>query len=139
MTTIRKTFFGAGVISREFFGRIDQVRHQTGLAILKNFTVIKSGAVQNRTGTIYQSTVFDPTHTVRERQWVFNVEQTYKLEFGPSRLAFWFEGDPILETAKNIQTSISQASPCVVHATAHGFSVGQKAFLSDIDGMMEMD
>ncbi len=139
MASKRQLSFGGGLISEEFYGRIDQVRNQTGLSILKNFHILKSGALQNRTATTYQSTVFDPRYTVRTRQWVFSTDETYKLEFRPLGLSFWFEGEPILETAKNIQTSITQASPCVVHVTGHSFSVGDKVYLSGIGGMTELN
>ncbi len=138
MAAKRQLSLGGGLISKEFWGRVDQVRHQTGLAILRNWHPIKSGAIQNRTGTTYQATVYDPRYTVREWPWVFNVDQTYKLEFSPQRCAFWVDGEPILEAAKTI-TAATKASPCQLTSTTHGYSVGEKIYLSGLGGMTELN
>jgi hypothetical protein len=43
--------FAGGEVTREFFGRIDDSKFQTGLATCSNFIVLPHGPVANRAGT----------------------------------------------------------------------------------------
>lgn len=139
MSVSRRLSWGAGEISPEFYARVDQVRNQTGAKTIKNMTVTKSGAVQNRPGTVWKGTLFTPTATARLRQWIFNTEQTYLLEFFNQRLAFWRNGSPVKEAAKTI-TAATKASPCQLTTSgSHGYSVGDKVYISDVAGMTELN
>lgn len=42
--------FGGGVISAEMFGRIDDAKYQSGVAVMRNFVALPQGAAQNRAG-----------------------------------------------------------------------------------------
>ena len=43
--------FNGGEVSPEFFGRIDDIKFQMGLALCRNFFVLPHGPVANRGGT----------------------------------------------------------------------------------------
>lgn len=138
MSAVRKISLAAGEISPEFWGRVDQVRHATGAAVMRNMLVMKSGGAQNRPGTQYQGTVFSTTGTTVIHRWAFSAAQTYMLEFSDLKLAFWRNGSPILEAAKTI-TAATKESPVKLTSTSHGFSVGDKVYVSGIVGMTELN
>ena len=138
MTSKVQGSFAAGVISKEYFGRRDQIRYQTGLAQLRNMVVMKSGGVQNRTGTEYKGVALQPTLAVRLRTWRFTDALTFMLEFSNLKLTFRRNGVPVLEAAKTI-TAATKASPCQLTSVGHGLSVGDRVYLSTFVGMTELN
>lgn len=134
----RQLSFAAGEISPEYYGRVDQIRHQTGVADLQNMVVMKSGGVQNRTGTQYKGVALQPTLAARLRTWRFTDALTYLLEFSNLKLTFRRNGVPVFEAAKTL-TAATKASPCQLTSVAHGFSVGDRIYVSGIVGMTELN
>lgn len=80
--------FAAGEVAPAVFGRADQVKVQTGLAVCRNFFVRRHGGVSNRPGTQYITP--QKSHSAKGRIWgfVFNAEQTYLLLFENQCLRF---------------------------------------------------
>lgn len=138
MTAKVQGIFAAGVISKDYYGRKDQIKNQTGLAQLRNMVVMKSGGVQNRTGTENKGVALQPTLAVRLRTWRFTDALTFMLEFSNLKLTFRRNGLPVFEAAKTI-TAASKASPCQLTSVAHGLSVGDRVYLSTFVGMTELN
>jgi hypothetical protein len=131
--------FAAGELAPALRGRVDQVRYQTGLSTLRNFLVLKSGGVANRPGTAYVGEGRDPAAKVRLIPFVFNNDQTYVLEFGNLYMRVIKDGGQLTETAVNI-TGITRASVGVVTTSgAHGYSNGDRVYISGVSGMVEVN
>jgi hypothetical protein len=92
MTTDRQLSFAAGEVSPALYGRVDTVRHATGLRTCRNFMVGRHGGVINRPGTEFVVEVKDSTKAVRLIPFVFNADQTYMLEFGNLYVRFIKDG-----------------------------------------------
>lgn len=74
--------FNGGIISREFWGRIDDIKYQTGLAIAENAICMPQGNVVNRTGTQYIATVKDSSKKVRIIEFDYDEGQNLIIEMG---------------------------------------------------------
>lgn len=109
-------------------------------------TVMRHGGAQGRPGTRWVAEVKDSTKTVRLIEFVFNSSQTYALEFGDQYIRVYKNGNPVLAGSPVSVTSITNANPGVVTATAHGFSNGDEvvfgslwpAFYEYVPGMPEV-
>lgn len=94
-----KTFarsFSGGELSPEFVGRIDDVKYQTGAAILRNFISLPHGPVRNRAGFAYVNEVKDSTKRTRLIPFTFSTTQTVVIELGAGYFRFHTQGATIL-------------------------------------------
>lgn len=80
--------FGGGVVTPEFFGRVDDVKFQTGLGTCKNFIVLPHGPVANRGGTKFVRAVKYANRYTRLIGFTFSTTQTYIIELGHEYLRF---------------------------------------------------
>lgn len=67
--------FAGGEVSPELFGRIDDVRFQTGLARARNFITLPHGPARNRPGFVFVAEL-DPAVTARFLPFQFSTTQT---------------------------------------------------------------
>lgn len=74
--------FNGGLIGREFWGRIDDPKYQTGLAQVENAICLPQGNIVNRTGTQYIATVKDSSKKVRLIEFDYDDGQNLIIEFG---------------------------------------------------------
>lgn len=85
---IQRSFAG-GEIAPALYGRADQVKYQTGLKILRNFQVLKHGGVANRSGTGFIAEVKTSALATYLIKFVFNADQTYRIEVGNLYFRFY--------------------------------------------------
>lgn len=130
--------FAGGEITPEMYGRLDNVKFQTGLALCRNAIVLPHGPVTKRPGFAFVNSVLSSTPYVRVIPFSFSATQTMVLEFGPGYIRFHTQGSTLLETGKNI-TGITQATPGVITSNAHGFSNGDWVFISGVGGMTQIN
>lgn len=138
MTTVRQFSFAGGEISPSLYGRVDTVKYSTGLRTCRNFFVQRHGGVANRPGTAFVGEVKDSTKKVRLIPFIFNADQTYILEFGDLYMRPHRNGAQITETAQTI-TGATNADPCVITITGHGYSDGDEVYLIGVGGMTELN
>ena len=138
MANVRQLSFSSGEIAPSLQGRVDQVKYATGLKTCRNFMVQRHGGVTNRPGTTFDAEVNDSSKAVRLIPFVFNPSQTYVLEFGDIYMRVHQNGALLTETAKNI-VSITNADPCVIEVTGHGYTTGDEVAATDIGGMTELN
>ena len=93
--TLQRSFAG-GEITPEMFGRIDDVKFQTGLALCRNFVTKPHGPAENRAGTMFVREVKDSTKRVRLIPFTFNTTQTMVLELGDKYIRFHTQGATLL-------------------------------------------
>lgn len=93
--TLQRSFAG-GEVTPEFYGRIDDVKYQTGLATCRNFIVFPHGPVGNRGGTAYVREVKDSTKKTRLIPFTFSTTQTMVIEMSPGYFRFHTQGATLL-------------------------------------------
>lgn len=98
--------FAGGEITPEMYGRLDNVKFQTGLALCRNALVLPHGPVTKRPGTAYVRTAGDSTNRVRLIPFAFSASQTMVMEFGHNYIRFHTLGATI-ESSPGTAYSIS--------------------------------
>ena len=131
------TNFQAGELSPRLEGRIDLQKYSAGAQTLQNMLVYPQGGITRRPGTYYSGTSKDGGK-VRLINFEFSDEQAYVLEFGANYVRFFKDGAILTEATKTI-TAITKANPAVVTSNGHGFSDGDRVFIKDVVGMVEVN
>lgn len=97
--TIARSFAG-GEVTPEFWGRIDDAKYQTGLALCRNFIPLPHGPVANRAGTSFVRLAKNPGSPNGQeavvRPFSYSADQTMVLEFGGQYLRFHTQGATLL-------------------------------------------
>ena len=88
--------FGAGELTPEFFGRIDDAKYQSGLAKCLNFITLPHGPAANRPGTAFVREVKTSANATRLIPFSYSTTQTMVLEFGDSYIRFHTQGATLL-------------------------------------------
>ena len=91
--------FGGGVVTPEFFGRIDDVKYQTGLALCRNFIVLPHGPVANRPGFAFVRAVKDSSKKTRLIPFTYSTDQTMVIELGAGYFRFHTQGATLMDGA----------------------------------------
>jgi hypothetical protein len=131
MPTTRTFFrsFAGGELSPEMFGRIDDVKFQTGAAKLRNFIAMPQGPAENRPGTAFVRAVKNSAKRTRLIPFTYSTTQTMVLELGDGYIRFHTQGATLLvgapsafSTTKTI-TAVNTATETVT-SNAHGYANG---------------
>ena len=93
--TLQRSFAG-GEISPEMYGRIDDVKYQTGLKTCRNFIVKPTGPAANRPGTQFVREVKNSANVTRLIPFTFSTTQTVVIELGAGYFRFHSNGATIL-------------------------------------------
>lgn len=98
MPTTRTFFrsFAGGELSPEMFGRIDDVKFQTGAAKLRNFVAMPQGPAENRAGTAFVRAVKNSAKRTRLIPFTYSTTQTMVLELGDGYIRFHTQGATLL-------------------------------------------
>jgi hypothetical protein len=91
-TRIYTRSFAGGEVSPEMWGRIDDVKFQTGAAKMLNFVALPQGPAENRAGTAFVREVKDSTKRTRLLPFTFSTTQTMVLEMGAGYFRFHTQG-----------------------------------------------
>lgn len=81
------------------FGRIDDVKFATGVALMRNFIALPHGPAANRPGFQFVREVKDSTKKVRLIPFTFSASQTFIIEMGPSYFRFHTQGGTVMNGA----------------------------------------
>lgn len=131
------TNFRAGELSPKLSGRIDLQKYQEGCDTLDNMIVFPSGGITRRPGSYYAGSSKDGGK-VRLVNFEFSDEQAYVLEFGANYIRFFKDGGILTEATKSI-TAATSANPVVITSAGHGYSNGDRIFISSVGGMTELN
>jgi hypothetical protein len=88
--------FSGGEITPEMFGRIDDVKYQSGLATCRNFIIKPHGPAENRPGTTFVREVKNSAKKVRLIAFTFSTTQTLVIEMGEYYFRFHTQGGTVL-------------------------------------------
>lgn len=131
------TNFQSGELSPRLEGRIDLEKYSSGSQTMENMVVFPQGGATRRPGTYYAGSSKDGGK-VRLINFEFSDEQAYVLEFGANYVRFYKDGGILTEATKSI-TAITKADPAVVTSTSHGFTNGDRVYVSSVAGMTELN
>lgn len=93
--TLQRSFAG-GEMSPEMFGRIDDVKYQTGAATMRNFTATPQGPAENRAGFAFVREVKNSTKRTRLIPFTYSTTQTMVIELSPGFIRFHTQGGTLL-------------------------------------------
>jgi len=100
MPSIKQRSFAGGIIGPELEGRDDQTKYQTGLKEALNVIIQRYGGITNRSGSYFLAEARDgDAHPSRLFKFVFNVDQTYVLEFGEQYMRVYRDGGIVVPSA----------------------------------------
>src|SRR6266705_344526 len=132
-----QTSFAAGEWAPSLYARVDLAKYHSGAALLRNFFVDYRGGATAMPGTKYViQTQFNLTTRLIPFKAAFTIN--YLLEFGDRYIRFINNGAPVLESAKTI-TAITNGYPGLFTAIAHGYSTGDRIFISGVVGMTQVN
>lgn len=93
--TFNRSFAG-GEMSPEMWGRIDDVKFQTGAATVRNFITTPQGPAENRPGFAFVREVKDSTKKTRLIPFTYSTTQTMVIELGAGYFRFHTQGGTLL-------------------------------------------
>lgn len=130
------TNFSKGELSPEVESRFDLPLYQAGLRRARNVKIKRTGGVSKRMGTRFVCEAL--ATTARLFPFQFSDDQAYALEFTQAKMRPLALGGAVLETLLAV-TAITNATTAKITAAFHGYSVGDQVYLSDIQGMVEIN
>lgn len=95
-TRILQRSFAGGEMSPEMYGRIDDVKYQTGAAKMRNFIAAPQGPIENRPGFMVVREVKDSTKRTRIIPFTYSTTQTMVIELGAGYFRFHTQGATLL-------------------------------------------
>lgn len=145
--------FAGGEVTPELFGRVDDIKFQTGLALAQNFITLPHGPARNRPGSEWRAATRDSGNgTARLLPFTFSTTQTHIIEFGATStpgtgyFRFFTNGVPVLVLDGGVppayivnQTvaSINAGTDEITTSGAHGLSTGDTVRMTaDPTGVM---
>ncbi|MDR1351517.1 MAG: hypothetical protein LBJ59_12225 [Zoogloeaceae bacterium] len=96
LRTLQRSFSG-GEVSPEMFGRLDDAKYQSGLAVCRNFIVKPQGPIENRPGLGLVREVKDSDDRVRLISFTYSTMQTMIIELGAGYFRFHTQGATLLD------------------------------------------
>tara|TARA_A100000172_G_scaffold75541_1_gene58400 strand:+ start:2003 stop:4753 length:2751 start_codon:yes stop_codon:yes gene_type:complete len=133
-----KTNWTAGELAKDLYGRVDITKYANGAETLENFIVQPHGGITRRPGTRFVKEVKTSSAKTRLIPFEFSTTQAYCIEFGNLYVRFYKDNGSILEANKTI-SGATQANPCVVTATSHGYDNGDEIYIASVVGMTELN
>jgi hypothetical protein len=131
------TNFTSGEITPRLHGRVDAQLYNGSAQTIQNMLVYPQGGITRRPGTYYAGASKDGGK-IRLMPFEFSDEQAYIFEFGANYIRFFKDGGILTEATKTI-TGATAADPVVITATSHGYSNGDRVFISSVGGMTELN
>lgn len=99
-----------GEVTPEFFGRVDDVKYQTGLDTCRNFISLPHGPAANRAGTVFVREVKTSSKRTKLIPFSYSTTQTMILEFGEGYIRFHTLGQTLLTPAAAAWSSVTSYS-----------------------------
>lgn len=128
-TRVLQRSFSGGELSPEMFGRIDDVKYQTGAATMRNMIATPQGPAENRPGFAFVKEVKDSTKRTRLIPFTYSTTQTMVIEVGAGYFRFHTQGATLQAGSPaaykaSATVTITIASPGVITWTGHGLANG---------------
>ncbi|RSY83116.1 hypothetical protein DAH66_12670 [Sphingomonas koreensis] len=129
--------FSRGILSKELWGRIDVASYAAGVRQATNVVILKYGGLSKRPGSrlVYEIKDDDLRRLV---PFEGAYEASYALVMGQASMQVAALGGMVLEERLTVEGA-TNANPVEITASYHGFSDGDEVFLTDIEGMTELN
>ncbi|GFM29271.1 hypothetical protein [Novosphingobium sp. PY1] len=125
--------FSKGELAPHLHGRFDVDAYQSAVRRARNVMVLKYGGMTKRPGTHLVAEVLDYSAPNRLLPFQFSLTQTYALEMGQGYMSPCANGGRLIEDELAI-TAITNAANAQITAAYHGYSAGNRVFLTGIAG-----
>lgn len=129
--------FRSGVLTLKVKDRPNLDLYKSGILVGDNWLTQTHGPQEFRPGFIYSR----PTRRNRIPYFItfsFDDNEAYVLEFTEYYMRILTNEGVVTETAKAI-TDVSNADPCVITVTAHGFSSGDEVYIESVGGTTDIN
>lgn len=133
-----QTAFHSGEWAPALAARVDVGKYHSACALALNYYVDYRGGLSSRMGTKYILQAYKSSTAVRLIPFQASTTVGYVLEFGDQYIRFFFNGAPILEASRAID-SITQANPGVITDVGHTYSNGDWIFIENVVGMTQLN
>lgn len=133
-----KSSFNAGELSPLMAGRVDQAKYGNGCSLLQNLLPTTQGPLIRRGGSMYTNEARKSSDRTWLKDFIFNVTQSYTLEFGDQYIRFYTNRGLVLESAIAI-TAATKANPCVVTITGGPYANGDQIYIAGVAGMTQLN
>lgn len=130
--------FSKGEIAPALYSRIDTQQYSAALKVCRNFIVQRYGGVSFRPGTRVVGKIDDPTQPFRLIPFQFSIDQAYCIVMQQGSLRPTAFGGFVIEQNTKI-LSATKANPCVLEVPYHGYSLGERFYISGVEGMVELN
>jgi hypothetical protein len=127
--------FSKGVLAPHLHGRFDVDAYQSAVRVGKNVVVLKYGGLTKRPGTHLVAEVLNYSAPNRLLPFQFSLTQTYALEMGQGYMSPCAMGGRLIESELKI-TAITNAVTAQITAGYHGYSAGNRIYLTGIAGAL---
>jgi hypothetical protein len=97
--------FSGGELTPDFFGRIDDVKYQSGMATCRNFIVKPHGPIENRPGFAFVREVKNSAKKTRLIPFTFSTTQTLVIEMGEGYFRFHTQGGTVLSSGFPVEVA----------------------------------
>jgi len=114
--------FNGGVVTPEFWGRIDDQKYQSGMAMCNNFIVLPHGPVVNCPGTQFVAATKSAAHKSRLIPFTYSTVQTVAIELGNQYIRFYSQGLALLTPVGSPAWSSATTYPVGALVTSGGFT-----------------
>ena len=118
--------FAGGEITPELAGRLELVKFQTGLALVRNFITLPHGPAARRPGFEFINEAKTSTSAVRLMPFAFSATQTAVLEFGDLYIRFHIDGGTLIEATQAITSIVGST---VTTTGNHGYATGDWVYI----------
>lgn len=134
-----QTNFTAGELSPRLYGRVDNEKYYNALKTMFNMVAFVHGGATRRCGTVSVAEAHRQDKLSRLLPFIFSTTQNYVLEMGYQIMrVFRLRGQVV--TSAGTVTAITKANPGIVTTAApHGLSPGDRFFLDDVVGMVQVN
>jgi len=130
--------FAGGEVTPEFWGRIDDVKYQTGLATCRNLYVLPHGPIANRPGFEFVRAAKFADKVTRVIPFSFSTTQTMVIELGDGYARFHTDAATLLAGTPNVYEPMQTITAVdttddILTIVGHGFPDGKVIQLSTTD------
>lgn len=133
-----KNSFNAGEFSPLMGGRTDFAKYGNACSVLQNFLPTTQGPIVRRGGSMYGNEAKKSSDRTWLKDFIFNVTQSYQIEFGDQYIRFYTNRGLVLENGIII-TAVSNANPAVINITGGPFNNGDQIYIAGVVGMGQLN
>jgi hypothetical protein len=132
-----QTNFSGGEVTPLAHGRVDLPLYAKSAAKIENFICDPRGGAVYRNGSVFVT-------NTRQNQpaalipWQFNDQQAYIVEVTPGYFRFYTD-DGIITGTDTVISAATNANPCAITDTAHGYTTGDVIEINDVQGMTQLN